>query len=129
MFDYGFFDTRFYKTVQMFERDNVKQGRVCRWEGLGQELTTVVDQPDFLLSTELLPDDEQDFEDWYQKEHLVDGSRIGGWRRTERYELFNALRTEDAPKYLTLVRNFVLFGQHRARLMAWSSSLMAHRSP
>lgn len=60
-------------------------------------------QPDFLLSTEMLPANEKDFEDWYRQEHLVDGSKISGWRRTERYELFNALRTEDAPKYLTLV--------------------------
>ena len=72
-----------------------------------------IDQPDLLLSTEMLPADEQDFDDWYRQEHLVDGSKISGWRRTERYELFNALRTEDAPKYLTLVglnpfRNFLL---------------------
>lgn len=51
----------------------------------------------------MLPDNEREFEDWYQQEHLVDGSKIGGWRRTERYELLNPLRTEDAPKYLTLV--------------------------
>lgn len=51
----------------------------------------------------MLPADEPDFENWYQQEHLVDGSKISGWRRTERYELFNALRTEDAPKFLTLL--------------------------
>lgn len=61
--------------------------------------------PNLLLSTEMLPADEQDFEKWYQQEHLVDGSKITGWRRTERFELINALRAEDAPKYLTLVRS------------------------
>jgi hypothetical protein len=68
-----------------------------------QKLTIRLVQPDLLLSTEMMPADEQDFEKWYQQEHLIDGSKIGGWRRTERYELFNALRTDDAPKYLTLL--------------------------
>lgn len=103
MFDYGFFDTRFYKTVQVYEREDSKSGTERAIPAFDRQLTSRSDQPDFLLSTEMLPADEQDFEKWYRQEHLVDGSKISGWRRTERYELFNALRTEDAPKYLTLV--------------------------
>lgn len=44
-----------------------------------------------------------DSERWYQKEDLEDGSKIRGWRKTERLELVNGLRAEDAPKYQTLV--------------------------
>jgi hypothetical protein len=103
MFDYGFFDTRFYKTVQLYETEKPDPSKSEQQHSGRSELTCRPGQPDLLLSTEMLPADEQDFENWYQQEHLVDGSKITGWRRTERYELVNALRTEDAPKYLTLV--------------------------
>ena len=103
MFDYGYFDTRFYKTIQVYGQA-ASNPSTPRGNGyIETRLIHALDQPDLLLSTEMLPADEQDFENWYQQEHLVDGSKIGGWRRTERYELFNALRTEDAPKYLTLL--------------------------
>ena len=103
MFDYGFFDTRFYKTVQVYEKK--PNPSKSKWQAMGcLVLTSDPDQPDLLLSTEMLPADKEDFDNWYQQEHLVDGSKITGWQRTERYQLINALRTEDAPKYLTLVR-------------------------
>ena len=51
----------------------------------------------------MTPADDQDFEDWYREEHLVDGSKLTGWRKTERYEVYDRLRTEDSPKFLTLV--------------------------
>ena len=103
MFDYGYFDTRFYKTVQVYEQEQANPSKMRRNRYIHTKLIDALEQPELLLSTEMLPADAQDFENWYQQEHLVDGSRIGGWRRTERYELFNALRTEDAPKYLTLL--------------------------
>jgi hypothetical protein len=90
MFDYAHFDTRFYKLVQLYEPEQAASGL-----------------PDFVLSTEMNPADADDFERWYQEEHLKDGSTVRGWRRTERYELSNALRTPDAPKYLTLVINAI----------------------
>ena len=51
----------------------------------------------------MTPADDEDFENWYRQEHLVEGSKITGWQRTERYELFDPLRTQEATKKLTLV--------------------------
>ena len=65
-------------------------------------------QPDLVLSAEMTPEDEQDFEDWYRQEHLQLGSKATGWRRTERYQLIKAFRNSEAPKYLTLVRRFTI---------------------
>lgn len=102
-FEVAAFDTRFYKPSQIFER---RDGPESTTSGLGdkdQKADSQIAQPDIVLSAEMTPADELEFEDWYKKEHLRDGSMIRGWRRTERYELEDAVRNAEVPKYLTLV--------------------------
>ena len=105
VFDYAFFDTRFYKLVQVLERAGSNRGMLTpqysTYAEAEQWMST--DTPDLCLSTEMTPSDAQDFESWYRAEHLKDGSKVRGWRRTERYELINALRAPNAPGFLTLV--------------------------
>ncbi|KAK5169766.1 uncharacterized protein LTR77_005744 [Saxophila tyrrhenica] len=85
IFQNAHFDTRFYKLVQRYEsKDSGK------------------DQPSIVLSTEMTPGDVEDYDRWYRGEHLQDGSKVRGWRRTERYELLQALRVDDAPRFLVL---------------------------
>lgn len=105
MFDYAFFDTRFYKLVQSIAREDAPAGMILSTKStnLRAILTSLTDPADFCLSTEMTPEDAKEFDDWYRQEHLRDGSKIKGWRRTERYELLEAFRAPEAPSHLTLV--------------------------
>jgi len=95
IFDYADFDTRYYKTTQLFEPENGKPG-----------------PSDFVISAGFTPTDDADYEKWYREEHLNDIKKITGWRRTVRYELFfsrnnrkpagEAKSFSDPPKYLTM---------------------------
>ena len=101
--------TRLSRCMSKSSQDPVRKGSGAMKKS---QLTGRIDQPDLLLSTEMLPADAEDFENWYRQEHLKDGSKINGWRRTERFELIDGLRTEDAPKYLTLVSCVVTLFRH-----------------
>jgi hypothetical protein len=105
MFDYAFFDTRFYRLVQSMTRDDDPACRYHYRATSSEPDLCVTDPADFCLSTEMTPGDTQEYENWYRQEHLEDVSKIKGWRRTERYELVEAFRAPDAPTHLTLVGN------------------------
>ncbi|KAF7185727.1 Core atranone cluster (CAC) protein 1, partial [Pseudocercospora fuligena] len=96
IFELADFDTRYYKLKQLY----------------GPKSEVVDDaQPDFVIVAGFTPADEEDYEQWYQQEHLLEISCITGWRKTERYELFFARSNRDydnplvaeKPKFLTLL--------------------------
>ncbi|EME77271.1 uncharacterized protein MYCFIDRAFT_83221 [Pseudocercospora fijiensis CIRAD86] len=95
IFELADFDTRYYKLKQLYGPES---------EAIGDA------QPDFVIVAGFTPADDEDYEQWYQQEHLTEISGITGWRKTERYELFFARSNRDynnplvadKPKYLTL---------------------------
>ncbi|KXT05145.1 hypothetical protein AC578_7605 [Pseudocercospora eumusae] len=95
IFELADFDTRYYKLKQLYARE---------FEHVGKP------QPDFVVVAAFTPADEEDYEQWYQQEHLQEIAKITCWRKTERYELFFARSNRDydkpllaqKPKFLTL---------------------------
>ncbi|KAK5717026.1 hypothetical protein LTR17_016168 [Elasticomyces elasticus] len=94
IFDFGDFDTRYYKFVQHYEAENAKSG-----------------QPNFVIAAAFTPTDDEDYENWYRQEHLKEISGITGWRKTQRYALTFARQNrkpvaekelDEPPKFLTL---------------------------
>ncbi|KAK5674465.1 hypothetical protein LTS10_012853 [Elasticomyces elasticus] len=94
IFDFGDFDTRYYKFVQHYEAESAKSG-----------------QPNFVIAAAFTPTDDEDYENWYRQEHLEEISGITGWRKTLRYALTFARQNrkpaaekelDEPPKFLTL---------------------------
>ncbi|KAK4496019.1 hypothetical protein PRZ48_013288 [Zasmidium cellare] len=94
IFNLANFDTRYYKFVQLYEVDNPRS-----------------EPPNLVISAGFTPADDEDYENWYQQEHLEEISGISTWRKTERYKLFFSRENRKPPeqreiphppKYLTL---------------------------
>lgn len=88
------FDTRFYKEVQVYEKEGVR-----------------TEPAKFLISAALQPATglDEDFDTWYREEHLRVLSECEGYRRSRRYEVVNATvldrfvrREPEVPRYLAL---------------------------
>ncbi|KAF2731585.1 hypothetical protein EJ04DRAFT_442739 [Polyplosphaeria fusca] len=88
------FDTRFYQRVQIFEKPEKEL------VGIGRVLKCTAIQP--------APGTEENFNRWYDEEHLEQVSQMSGWRKSTRYELIFKVqsrddpRPEEAPKYLAI---------------------------
>lgn len=90
------FDTRFYQRIQVFE----KPKKAGQQKGIGRVIKSTAIQPS--------PGLEEEFNRWYQEEHLEQVSRMPGWTKSTRYELIfkvqnkDDMDAEEAPKYLAL---------------------------
>jgi len=44
-----------------------------------------------MVCTSITPKNKEEYDDWYEKEHLVLLTKVPGWTRTRRFELIDAL--------------------------------------
>ncbi|KAK5117992.1 hypothetical protein LTR62_004036 [Meristemomyces frigidus] len=94
IFDLADFDTRYYKMVQLYEREKTNH-----------------EQPSFVIVFASTPADDREYDAWYREEHLQECEQITGWRKTARYELTFGRQNRKSqaenglgqpPKFLTL---------------------------
>jgi hypothetical protein len=61
--------------------------------------------PRFIITVEMQPTDEKDFDRWYREEHLDMLSKVPGYRRSQRYKIGNpvpGLTQGEPTKFFTI---------------------------